>query len=121
MGCKAIARAVRKAGEYTTLILLRKLARFFGSHVYISLLCRQVHMGQGYDRVLGHFVAIHTHSPSTFVADCVLSGIAGLYGIHGTENLSGDVVKKLDVLSDDIFVNCLKVGALSWSLQWMLG
>lgn len=36
------------------------------------------------------------------------AGIAGLYGLHGTENLSGDQVKKLDVLSDEIFVNVLK-------------
>lgn len=37
------------------------------------------------------------------------AGIAGLYGLHGSENISGDQVKKLDVLSDEIFVNCLKV------------
>ncbi|EWM22444.1 hypothetical protein NSK_008654 [Nannochloropsis salina CCMP1776] len=36
------------------------------------------------------------------------AGIAGLYGLHGSENVSGDQVKKLDVLSDEIFVNCLK-------------
>jgi len=29
--------------------------------------------------------------------------------LHGSENISGDQVKKLDVLSDEIFVNCLKV------------
>jgi len=39
------------------------------------------------------------------------AGIAGLYGLHGSENVSGDQVKKLDVLSDEIFVNCLKVGS----------
>ena len=36
------------------------------------------------------------------------AGIAGLYGLHGSENTSGDAVKKLDVLSDDIFVNVLR-------------
>jgi hypothetical protein len=48
------------------------------------------------------------------------AGIAGLYGLHGSENVSGDQVKKLDVLSDEIFVNCLKVGSnrLRKRFQW---
>ncbi|KAL4465890.1 hypothetical protein ABPG74_004127 [Tetrahymena malaccensis] len=36
------------------------------------------------------------------------AGIAKLYGHHGTENSSGDQVKKLDVLSNEVFVNCLR-------------
>lgn len=35
------------------------------------------------------------------------AGIAGLYGIAGTENMTGDVQKKLDVLSNEMFVNSL--------------
>lgn len=35
------------------------------------------------------------------------AGIAGLYGVAGTENATGDAQKKLDVLSNDMFVNCL--------------
>lgn len=30
------------------------------------------------------------------------------YGISGTANISGDQVKKLDVLSNDLFINMLK-------------
>lgn len=30
------------------------------------------------------------------------------YGISGTANVSGDEVKKLDVLSNDLFINMLK-------------
>jgi fructose-1,6-bisphosphatase I len=35
------------------------------------------------------------------------AGIAGLYGAAGTENATGDSQKKLDVLSNDMFVNAL--------------
>jgi len=35
------------------------------------------------------------------------AGIAGLYGLHGTENSTGDQQKKLDVISNDMFVNSL--------------
>lgn len=34
------------------------------------------------------------------------AGIANLYGLAGNENSSGDEQKKLDVLSNDVFVNC---------------
>ncbi|XP_067665803.1 fructose-1,6-bisphosphatase 1-like [Haliotis asinina] len=36
------------------------------------------------------------------------AGIHHLYGISGTANATGDQVKKLDVLSNDLFVNMLK-------------
>ena len=36
------------------------------------------------------------------------AGIAKLYGHAGTENTSGDQVKKLDVLSNEVFINCLR-------------
>jgi fructose-1,6-bisphosphatase I len=37
------------------------------------------------------------------------AGIAGLYGLDGGEaNASGDEVKKLDMLSNDVFINALK-------------
>lgn len=36
------------------------------------------------------------------------AGIAGLYGLHGSVNKSGDSQKKLDVLSNDIFKNAVK-------------
>eukprot|EP00752_Nemacystus_decipiens_P008832 g7883.t1 len=35
------------------------------------------------------------------------AGIAGLYGLAGTDNSSGDHVKKLDILSNDIMINAL--------------
>jgi len=36
------------------------------------------------------------------------AGIANLYGVAGgQENATGDVQKKLDILSNDVFVNCL--------------
>mmetsp|Transcript_5354 Transcript_5354/g.11697 ORF Transcript_5354/g.11697 Transcript_5354/m.11697 type:complete len:341 (+) Transcript_5354:78-1100(+) len=35
------------------------------------------------------------------------AGIAGLYGTAGSENCTGDAQKKLDVLSNDMFVNSL--------------
>merc|ERR1711988_1100017 len=38
---------------------------------------------------------------------CAKAGIAGLFGMYGSENSSGDEQKKLDVLSNDIFVNAL--------------
>ncbi|CAM9163425.1 unnamed protein product [Phaeothamnion confervicola] len=36
------------------------------------------------------------------------AGIAGLYGLAGSDNSSGDAVKKLDVLSNDIMITALK-------------
>jgi fructose-1,6-bisphosphatase I len=38
---------------------------------------------------------------------CAKAGIAGLFGMAGEQNSSGDDQKKLDVLSNDIFVNAL--------------
>merc|ERR1712070_1090385 len=38
---------------------------------------------------------------------CAKAGIAGLFGLHGEQNSSGDDQKKLDVLSNDIFINAL--------------
>lgn len=38
---------------------------------------------------------------------CAKAGIAGLFGLHGESNSSGDEQKKLDVLSNDIFINAL--------------
>ena len=35
------------------------------------------------------------------------AGIAGLYGVAGSENATGDEQKKLDVLSNEMFVNAL--------------
>ena len=35
------------------------------------------------------------------------AGIAGLYGAAGSENATGDSQKKLDVLSNEMFINCL--------------
>ena len=35
------------------------------------------------------------------------AGILGLYGVYGNTNTSGDEQKKLDVISNDIFKNCL--------------
>lgn len=39
------------------------------------------------------------------------AGLTGLYGLDGSINATGDSVKKLDILSNDIFVNALKVRA----------
>ena len=36
------------------------------------------------------------------------AGIAGLYGLEGSVNVSGDSVKKLDILSNDVFKNAVK-------------
>lgn len=36
------------------------------------------------------------------------AGIHQLYGLAGTENVTGDQVKKLDVLANDLFINMLK-------------
>nr|CCA13969.1 unnamed protein product [Albugo laibachii Nc14] len=36
------------------------------------------------------------------------AGLTGLYGLDGSQNATGDAVKKLDVLANDIFVNSLK-------------
>ena len=38
---------------------------------------------------------------------CRKAGVADLYGAHGSENASGDAVKKLDVLANTIMVNAL--------------
>jgi len=38
---------------------------------------------------------------------CAKAGIANLFGMAGDQNSSGDDQKKLDVLSNDIFINCL--------------
>lgn len=35
-------------------------------------------------------------------------GLTGLYGMHGSVNSTGDDVKKLDVLSNDIWINTLR-------------
>jgi len=35
------------------------------------------------------------------------AGIANLYGLAGAENTSGDQVKKLDVIANEVFINCL--------------
>jgi len=35
------------------------------------------------------------------------AGIANLYGMDGNTNSSGDAQKKLDVFSNDVFINCL--------------
>jgi fructose-1,6-bisphosphatase I len=39
---------------------------------------------------------------------CKKAGIANLYGVDGGENSSGDAQKKLDVLSNDVFINAVK-------------
>lgn len=36
------------------------------------------------------------------------AGLTGLYGLDGSENSTGDAVKKLDLLANDIFINALK-------------
>lgn len=36
------------------------------------------------------------------------AGPAGLYGAAGTENATGDDVKKLDIIADDIWIECLQ-------------
>lgn len=36
------------------------------------------------------------------------AGIANMYGIAGTQNVQGEEVKKLDVLSNELFINMLK-------------
>ena len=38
---------------------------------------------------------------------CAKAGIANLFGMAGEQNATGDDQKKLDVLSNDIFVNAL--------------
>ena len=38
---------------------------------------------------------------------CAKAGIANLFGMAGDQNSSGDDQKKLDVLSNDIFINAL--------------
>jgi len=39
------------------------------------------------------------------------AGIANLYGIAGGQNTSGDTQKKLDVLSNEVFINVLKASS----------
>jgi fructose-1,6-bisphosphatase I len=39
---------------------------------------------------------------------CRRGALVGLYGVDGSTNSTGDSVKKLDVLSDEIFVNSLR-------------
>lgn len=41
------------------------------------------------------------------------AGIAGLYGLQGSVNVQGEDVKKLDVVANENFINCLKVWAVS--------
>ncbi|CAH1253062.1 FBP1 [Branchiostoma lanceolatum] len=41
------------------------------------------------------------------------AGIAKLYGISGDVNVTGDEQKKLDVLSDDLFVNMMKASFMT--------
>lgn len=36
------------------------------------------------------------------------AGLLGIYGAEGTTNSTGDSVKKLDIISDDIFCNSLR-------------
>jgi fructose-1,6-bisphosphatase I len=36
------------------------------------------------------------------------AGIAGLYGLQGVSNASGDDQKKLDVISNDVMINALR-------------
>jgi len=38
---------------------------------------------------------------------CNKAGIANLYGVDGSTNATGDAVKKLDLFSNDVFINCL--------------
>jgi fructose-1,6-bisphosphatase I len=53
---------------------------------------------------------LHSISPTvliSFYRSVRKAGIAGLYGAAGTENATGDAQKKLDVLSNEMFVNSL--------------
>ena len=36
------------------------------------------------------------------------AGLQGLYGLHGSTNATGDDVKKLDIISNEIFINLLR-------------
>merc|ERR1740121_134608 len=36
------------------------------------------------------------------------AGPAGLYGLAGTENSTGDDAKKLDLIADQVWIDCLK-------------
>eukprot|EP00397_Hematodinium_sp_SG-2012_P019348 GEMP01019875.1.p1 GENE.GEMP01019875.1~~GEMP01019875.1.p1 ORF type:complete len:341 (+),score=82.55 GEMP01019875.1:59-1081(+) len=43
------------------------------------------------------------------VADSIRkAGIAGLYGLAGSSNATGDDVKKLDLIANDVWIHCLK-------------
>lgn len=42
------------------------------------------------------------------------AGIAKLYGLAGNTNTTGDDQKKLDVLSDELFINMLKSSFTTW-------
>jgi fructose-1,6-bisphosphatase I len=42
------------------------------------------------------------------------AGIAKLYGLAGNTNTTGDDQKKLDVLSDELFINMLSSSYTTW-------
>mmetsp|Transcript_21006 Transcript_21006/g.18333 ORF Transcript_21006/g.18333 Transcript_21006/m.18333 type:complete len:340 (+) Transcript_21006:74-1093(+) len=66
---------------------------------------------QQYKEASGDFTILLTsiQTACKFISSKVRkAGIANLYGIHGTENTSGDTVKKLDVLSNEVFINTLR-------------
>ncbi|CBJ29285.1 cytosolic fructose-1,6-bisphosphatase [Ectocarpus siliculosus] len=54
--------------------------------------------------ILMHSIALCCKSITRAVRK---AGIAGLYGLAGTDNSSGDHVKKLDILSNDIMISAL--------------
>lgn len=71
-------------------------------------------------KTLARLVMVRTRNPELVIllnaiqTSCKLvarsvrkAGIAGLYGMAGSENATGDDQKKLDVLSNDMFVNSL--------------
>jgi fructose-1,6-bisphosphatase I len=71
-------------------------------------------------QTLSRLVMTRTHEPdfvilmNAIATACKLisrsvrkAGIAGLYGLAGTENVTGDEQKKLDVLSNEMMMNSL--------------
>lgn len=44
------------------------------------------------------------------------AGLQGLHGLQGTSNVTGDEQKKLDVISNDIFINSLKYTGANFRL-----
>ena len=46
------------------------------------------------------------------------AGIAKLFGADGSVNVQGETVKKLDVLSNDLFINMLKSSYTCCLLVW---